>query len=109
MHHPVAMIGTATIVFAVSVVVASNFGVEFVPKLDEGDIAIQAQRLPSASLETSLEMTRAMERTLLKFPQVTSVISKSGRPEIANDPMGIHQTDLLVRMKPPSQWPPAHR
>jgi cobalt-zinc-cadmium resistance protein CzcA len=50
-------------------------------------------------------MTQAMERTLKQFPQVTTVISKSGRPEIANDPMGVHQTDLLVRLKPPSEWP----
>jgi cobalt-zinc-cadmium resistance protein CzcA len=92
-------------VFALSMIVASQFGLEFVPKLDEGDLAIQAVRLPSVSLETSLEMTKAMERTLLKFPQVESVVSKTGRPEIANDPMGVHQTDLLIRMKPPEQWP----
>ncbi len=99
MRHPILMITTAASIFVVSVVVASGFGLEFVPKLDEGDIAIQAVRLPSVSLETSLEMTKAMERTLLKFPQVESVISKTGRPEIANDPMGVHQTDIFVRLK----------
>ena len=88
-----------------SALVASRFGVEFVPKLDEGDIAIQAVRLPSVSLETSLTMTREMEKTLKRFPQVESVISKTGRPEIANDPMGVHQTDILVRLKPASDWP----
>lgn len=105
MARPAKMILGAAVVFAVSLVVASRFGVEFVPKLDEGDIAIQAVRLPSVSLETSLDMTRAMERTLKKFPQVESVVSKTGRPEIANDPMGVHQTDILVRLKPPHEWP----
>ncbi len=105
MQRPVLMLGAAGGVFAASVMVASQFGVEFVPKLDEGDLAIQAVRLPSVSLETSVEMTNAMERTLLKFPQVESVISKTGRPEIANDPMGVHQTDILVRMKPEHDWP----
>lgn len=105
MSKPVPMLGTAVGVFAVSVILAAGFGVEFVPKLDEGDIAIQAVRLPSVSLETSLEMTKAMERTLLQFPQVESVISKTGRPEIANDPMGVHQTDILVRLKPKEEWP----
>ena len=105
MTRPVTMLSTAVVVFAVSAVVASRFGVEFVPKLDEGDIAIQAVRLPSISLETSLEMTGAMERTLKRFPQVESVISKTGRPEIANDPMGVHQTDILVRLKPRHAWP----
>jgi cobalt-zinc-cadmium resistance protein CzcA len=105
MQRPVMMISIATGVFAVSVATAATFGVEFVPKLDEGDIAIQAVRLPSVSLETSLEMTKAMERTLLEFPQVESVVSKTGRPEIANDPMGVHQTDIFVRLKPQSHWP----
>jgi cobalt-zinc-cadmium resistance protein CzcA len=93
------MLVGATAIFALSVILAAGFGLEFVPKLDEGDLAIQAVRLPSVSLETSIEMTKAMERTLLRFPQVESVISKTGRPEIANDPMGVHQTDILVRLK----------
>ena len=105
LRQPRLMLGTAVAVFAASVVVAAGFGVEFVPRLDEGDIAIQAIRLPSVSLETSVEMTKAIERTLLQFPQVESVISKTGRPEIANDPMGVHQTDILVRMKPEHEWP----
>src|SRR5690606_19014850 len=105
MRRPVAMLGGAGAIFAVSLLAAAQFGVEFVPKLDEGDLAIQAVRLPSVSLETSLEMTKAMERTLLKFPQVESVISKTGRPEIANDPMGVHQTVMLIRLKSVDQWP----
>ncbi|WP_437201211.1 efflux RND transporter permease subunit [Planctomicrobium sp. SH664] len=105
MAHPRFVLGTAVAIFAVSVGIATRFGVEFVPKLDEGDLAIQAVRLPSASLESSLAMTKAIERTLLKFPEVSTVVSKTGRPEIANDPMGVHQTDLFVRLKPPRDWP----
>jgi cobalt-zinc-cadmium resistance protein CzcA len=104
MNRPLSMLIIAVVVFLISGVMASRFGVEFVPKLDEGDLAIQAVRLPSVSLETSLQMTRDMERTLKRFPQVESVISKTGRPEIANDPMGVHQTDILVRMKPVKDW-----
>lgn len=99
MARPVPMVTGSVALFVTSLFVASGFGVEFVPKLDEGDIAIQAIRLPSVSLETSVEMTKAIERTLLQFPEVESVISKTGRPEIANDPMGVNQTDILVRMK----------
>lgn len=104
-RHPVGLLSGSALVFAGSVWLAMGLGIEFVPKLDEGDLAIQAVRLPSVSLEASIEMTRAMERTLLKFPQVASVVSKTGRPEIANDPMGVHQTDILVRMKPEREWP----
>lgn len=104
-RRPAAMFFSSVGLFFLSVAIAAGFGVEFVPKLDEGDIAIQATRLPSVSLEASLDMTRAIERTLLEFPEVESVISKTGRPEIANDPMGVHQTDILVRLKPTDQWP----
>ncbi|MFM8573438.1 MAG: efflux RND transporter permease subunit, partial [Pirellula sp.] len=105
MKHPLGMIGTSLVLFALSLGLARGLGTEFVPKLDEGDIAIQATRLPSVSLETSVELTKAMERCLLKFPQVLTVISKTGRPEIANDPMGVYQTDVIVRLKPREQWP----
>ena len=99
MAHPVVMIGGSVAVSVLSLIAASTLGLEFVPKLDEGDIAIQAVRLPSVSLESSLEMTKAMEKTLLSSPEVQTVVSKTGRPEIANDPMGVHQTDLLVRLR----------
>jgi heavy metal efflux system protein len=105
MRHPVGMIVGSVALFALSLVIASRFPVEFVPKLDEGDLAIQATRLPSVSLETSIAMTQGMERCLLKFPEVTTVVSKTGRPEIANDPMGVYQTDVIVRLQPKEDWP----
>lgn len=104
MKRPVPMFVGSVLLFVGSVLLASGFGVEFVPKLDEGDLAIQATRLPSVSLETSIDMTKAMERTLLKFPQVETVVSKTGRPEIANDPMGVYQTDIFIRIKPDARY-----
>ncbi len=104
MNRPQLMLGISVAAFALSMIAASRFGVEFVPKLDEGDIAIQATRLPSVSLETSIEMTKAIERCLLEFEEVEIVVSKTGRPEIANDPMGVYQTDILVRLKPIGDW-----
>jgi len=97
-RFPLPLVAASVAIFALGLLAAAGLGLEFVPKLDEGDIAIQAVRLPSVSLETSIEMTKAMERTLLEFPEVESVVSKTGRPEIANDPMGVHQTDLFVRL-----------
>ncbi|RMF45267.1 MAG: efflux RND transporter permease subunit, partial [Planctomycetota bacterium] len=104
MLHPRGLLLTSVVAFLVSVSVAARMGIEFVPKLDEGDIAIQATRLPSVALETSIEMTQAIERCLLQFPEVETVISKTGRPEIANDPMGVYQTDIIVRLHPKEQW-----
>lgn len=104
MQHPKSMFAGSIVLFVISLAIASRFGVEFVPKLDEGDIAIQATRLPSVSLETSIEMTQSIERCLLQLPEVETVVSKTGRPEIANDPMGVYQTDIFVRLRPTADW-----
>jgi cobalt-zinc-cadmium resistance protein CzcA len=102
--RPVLVIGSAIGLFALSLWVALGLGAVFIPKLDEGAIAIQATRLASASLETSVEMTTQIERCLKRFPEVETVVCKSGRPEIANDPMTINLTDILVTLKPPHTW-----
>ena len=102
--RPLLVIGSAIGLFALSLWVALGLGAVFIPKLDEGAIAIQATRLASASLETSVEMTTQIERCLKRFPEVETVVCKSGRPEIANDPMTINLTDILVTLKPPHTW-----
>lgn len=102
--HPVLTLGVTGGLFLVSVVLARGLGAVFIPRLDEGAIAIQAVRLPSVSLETSVAMTTAMEKCLLEFPEVETVVCKTGRPEIANDPMTVNLTDILVNLKPRSEW-----
>lgn len=101
---PRAVFAGTVAAFAGSLVLAAGLGGEFIPRLDEGAIAFQATRLPSVSLETTVEMTTRMEKCLLKFPEVESVICKSGRPEIANDPMMINLTDVIVTLKPHDVW-----
>jgi len=75
-------------------------GTEFMPPLDEGAIAINVVRLPSASLQGSVEVARYMEKRLKAFPEVEAVVSKTGRAEISEDPMGPEQTDVFVMLKP---------
>ena len=104
MARPAAVIGVTLAVFAASLWMATNIGAVFVPKLDEGSLAIQAIRLPSVSLESSVDMTGEIERTLRKFQPVESVISKTGRPEIATDPMTVNLTDIIINLKPRDQW-----
>jgi len=103
--RPGLVVGIALATFALSAVAAMQLGAVFVPRLDEGSLAIQAIRLPSVSLEASIEMTTKMEKVLMSFPQVTSVVSKTGRPEIANDPMTVNLTDVLITLKPHDEWP----
>ncbi|NBU75253.1 MAG: efflux RND transporter permease subunit [Planctomycetes bacterium] len=102
--RPLAVLGATIFAFVSSIILSMGLGAEFIPKLDEGSIAVQASRLPSVSLETTVEMTLHMEKTLLTMPEVKSVVSKSGRPEIANDPMTINLSDLIITLKDPSTW-----
>lgn len=82
-----------------------QLGTEFLPPLDEGALAINVVRLPTASAEGSALQCSAIERRLLAtIPEVTTVVSKTGRAEIAEDPMGPEQSDFFVMLKPQSQW-----
>ena len=90
--------------FIAAVGLATTLGREFLPKLDEGTLVIPSIRLPSVSLEQSLVQTKQVETTLLKIPEVTGVVCRTGRAEIAIDPMGINMTDVYVLLKPRSQW-----
>jgi cobalt-zinc-cadmium resistance protein CzcA len=74
------------------------------PPLDEGSIAINVVRLPNASLDGSVKVAEFMEKRLLKFPEVETVVSKTGRAEISEDPMGPEQTDVFVMLKPRKKW-----
>lgn len=79
-------------------------GSEFIPRLDEGDLAVQVQRLPSISLEESVRNTTEVEKVLMEFPEVKTVISKTGRAEVATDPMSVDFSDLYVALKPHDEW-----
>jgi len=79
-------------------------GSEFIPRLDEGDLAVQIGRLPSVSLEESINIATKAEKVLMEFPEVKTVISKTGRAEVATDPMGVEISDLYVALKPHNEW-----
>jgi cobalt-zinc-cadmium resistance protein CzcA len=106
MAHPRATAAVAGFFFAVSLGAAALLGAEFVPRLDEGDIVIQASRLPSVALEQSLASTTEIEKVLLQFPEVWTVVSRTGSPEVATDVMGVDLSDVFVMLKPRNQWRP---
>lgn len=85
-------------------VVALTRGAEFVPRLEEGSLAIQITRPPSVSLAEAVRGTTAVEQALLKFPDVERVVSRTGSPDVATDVMGVEQSDVMVLLKPRSQW-----
>jgi Cu/Ag efflux pump CusA len=102
--HPVLTFATTAAIFGASLWVAKDLGAEFMPKLDEGAVALQAWRLPSVSLEKSIADTTQIERVLKAFPEVETVVSRTGRAEIATDPMGVEISDIIVMLIPQEEW-----
>jgi len=104
MRHPKVVATVSIAALLGTVVLGTRMGAEFIPRLDEGALAIQVLRLPSVSLEESVASSGRLERELMSFPEVTSVISKTGRAEIATDPMGVEISDVIVTLLPPDEW-----
>lgn len=102
--HPKVTIIAAAACFISSLVLVPFLGSEFMPELDEGAIAINVVRLPSVSLKESVELSTLIEKTLVKYPEVETVVSKTGRAEIATDPMGQEISDVFVMLKPKKTW-----
>lgn len=100
----VPVLSTLAIV-AASGYLFTTLGQEFVPTLDEKDIALHAVRIPSTSLTQSTEMQCAVEKTLTSFPEVDYVFSKTGTAEMATDPMTPNVSDTFVMLKDCSHWP----
>ncbi len=95
----------ALLLVILSAWLASSLGSEFVPQLNEEDILLQAIRIPGTGLEQAVAMQLLLEDQVKTFPQVQTVFSKIGTPEIANDPMPPNVADTFVMLKPRSQWP----
>ena len=101
-----AVVLTFTITSVVlSALLVTRMGSEFIPSLDEGDIALHALRIPGTSLSQAVTMQQELEKTIKKFPQIDKVYAKLGTAEIATDPMPPSVADTFLIMKPRSEWP----
>ncbi|HWR14985.1 MAG TPA: CusA/CzcA family heavy metal efflux RND transporter [Terriglobales bacterium] len=96
--------GIAVVALTLGVITTIFVGAEFIPRLDEGTIAIQSWRLPSVALSESVHGTTMAEKVLRQFPEVKTVISRTGRAEIATDPMGVEVSDIYVILRPHDEW-----
>ncbi|MBJ15881.1 MAG: CusA/CzcA family heavy metal efflux RND transporter [Legionellaceae bacterium] len=99
------VIFTSTALIIASLFLAMRMGGEFIPSLDEGDIALQALRTPSTSLSQSIDMQEHVEKIVERFPEVKLVYSKIGTAEVATDPMPPNVADTFVILKPREKWP----
>src|SRR5690606_12957453 len=87
----------------------TRLGSEFIPSLDEGDIAMHAMRIPGTGLEQSVRMQRQLEKALSAMPEVERIFSKIGTPEVATDPMPPSVADTFVMLKDRADWPDPRR
>lgn len=99
-----------TLLLAVALVIGSGFaasrlGSEFMPNLDEGDIALHALRIPGTGLNQAIRMQTALEARIKQFPEVDQVVAKIGTAEVATDPMPPSVADTFIIMKPREAWP----
>ena len=99
------VVGIATALVGVCIWLASTLGSEFVPQLNEGDIALHAMRIPGTGLEQAVEMQAILEQRIKAFPEVEKVFARIGTAEVATDPMPPNVADNFVILKPRSEWP----
>ncbi|MCB9508495.1 MAG: efflux RND transporter permease subunit [Myxococcales bacterium] len=104
LSHPAWTAFVAAAVFIGSLGFVPFLGAEFIPRLDEGAIAMQIWRLPSISLETSNQISTNVEKVVMSFPEVKTVVSRTGRAEIATDPMGVEISDTYLILNDPNSW-----
>jgi cobalt-zinc-cadmium resistance protein CzcA len=103
-NRPVVIVTAAALV-VVSALVAGRMGREFIPSLDEGDVALHALRIPGTSLTQAVEMQHTLEERLRELPEVSHVFAKIGTGDIATDPMPPSVADGFAIMRPRAEWP----
>ncbi|MBL0939213.1 MAG: efflux RND transporter permease subunit [Gemmatimonadaceae bacterium] len=104
MQSPRPVLGVAMVLVVVSAWSMTRIGTEFMPRLDEGAILINTRRMPSVDLADATRLSLASERIVRRFPEVITVVTKEGRPDLATEAMGLFEGDMYVILKPQSEW-----
>jgi heavy metal efflux system protein len=87
---------------------ARTLGAEFVPRLDEGELSLDVKRLPSISITEAQRLGVQVENVLARFPEVRSIVTRTGRAEVATDPVGPDETEVMVKLGDKKTWTTAH-
>ena len=105
LHRQWLVLGVASVLVLIGGLAATRMGREFIPNLDEGDVALHALRIPGTSLTQAVEMQRTLETRLMQLPEVSHVFGKLGTAEVATDPMPPSVADTFVMLKSRDEWP----
>ncbi|PWW07860.1 MULTISPECIES: efflux RND transporter permease subunit [Pseudidiomarina] len=109
LKRPIVIVLVGLSLFMGSIYQASKMGTEFLPQLDEGDLALHALRIPGTGLQQSVDMQLQLEEVIAEFDEVKRVFSKIGTPDVATDPMPPSVADTFVILKPKSEWADAEK
>ncbi len=104
MRHSMKIVALAVILLAAALGSLRYIGTEFMPRLDEGSILVQTRKMPGISLPESTSISTRVEKAVMEFPEVTGVVTKLGRPDVATEAMGVYEADVYVLLKPHSAW-----
>ena len=108
--HSKLVIGIAVVLLLLTAGVYTQIGKTFMPTMDEGDIILGTEKLPSITLDQTVIVDTAVQQAILKnVPEVAQVVSRAGSDELGLDPMGLNQTDNFVILKPRDQWRTQHK
>lgn len=102
--RPKAIYSVVLVLIALTAMAASRIGAEFVPRLEEGQFAFDVKRLPSISISEAQRLGTQMEEVVARFPEVESVVTRTGRAEVATDPVGPDETEVVVQLKEKEHW-----
>lgn len=103
-----SLLAAASALLVLAVVAFGGAGADFVPRIFEGDAVVTIRRAPSIGLDEARDLDLAAERVLRDFPEVLTTVGMTGRSEVAYDPVGNDNTDMLVRLRPIREWTSAH-
>jgi len=98
------LLALALLMIGAAIVSLRYIGTEFMPKLDEGSILITSRKLPGIALTQSIDVSKEVAITMRSFPEITGVVTKLGRPDVATEAMGIYESDSYLQLAPKEQW-----
>jgi cobalt-zinc-cadmium resistance protein CzcA len=104
LDRPVRVVGTAVVALAISLTLAPRLGTEFLPELNEGQIWINLNLPPGISIPEAMAQTARARAALRRIPEITTVVSKAGRPEDGTDPKPLNMVEIFVGVLPPDKW-----
>ena len=102
--HRKPLLITAAVLVLIALGSLKFIGTEFMPTLDEGSLVITSKKLPGISLTESIAIQNQIDKTIRSFPEVSTIVAKMGRPDLATEAMGVYETDAYINFWPKKQW-----